>query len=133
MDCVSVNYDDFVNDVEVGDMLLVDGKLQLKLYITSIFFLMLLVSFTFIKAFHMEFKSSYIYIYYLVNFKNSSICQISCYQVYGTFIVCCEIQILVCYIYIVCCDYCEPWILHLCCRGDDVINGEVQDRNIGEM
>ncbi|KAL3524351.1 hypothetical protein ACH5RR_017185 [Cinchona calisaya] len=24
-DCVSVNYDDFVNDVEVGDMLLVDG------------------------------------------------------------------------------------------------------------
>lgn len=28
MDCVSVNYDDFVNDVEMGDMLLVDGKLQ---------------------------------------------------------------------------------------------------------
>ena len=28
-DCVSVNYDDFVNDVEVGDMLLVDGKLTL--------------------------------------------------------------------------------------------------------
>lgn len=27
-DCVSVNYDDFVNDVEVGDMLLVDGMLQ---------------------------------------------------------------------------------------------------------
>lgn len=26
-DCVSVNYDDFVNDVEVGDMLLVDGML----------------------------------------------------------------------------------------------------------
>lgn len=25
-DCVSVNYDDFVNDVDVGDMLLVDGK-----------------------------------------------------------------------------------------------------------
>lgn len=24
--CVSVNYDDFVNDVEDGDMLLVDGK-----------------------------------------------------------------------------------------------------------
>lgn len=24
-DCVSVNYDDFVNDVDVGDMLLVDG------------------------------------------------------------------------------------------------------------
>jgi pyruvate kinase len=24
-DCVSVNYDDFVNDVEEGDMLLVDG------------------------------------------------------------------------------------------------------------
>lgn len=24
-DCVSVNYDDFVNDIEVGDMLLVDG------------------------------------------------------------------------------------------------------------
>jgi len=23
--CVSVNYDDFVNDVEAGDMLLVDG------------------------------------------------------------------------------------------------------------
>ncbi|TMW93205.1 plastidial pyruvate kinase 2 [Solanum lycopersicum] len=32
-DCVSVNYDDFVNDVEVGDMLLVDGgmmSLQVK-------------------------------------------------------------------------------------------------------
>lgn len=28
-DCVSVNYDDFVNDVEVGDMLLVDGILQI--------------------------------------------------------------------------------------------------------
>jgi pyruvate kinase len=28
-DCVSVNYDDFVNDVEVGDMLLVDGMLYL--------------------------------------------------------------------------------------------------------
>lgn len=28
-DCVSVNYDDFVNDVEMGDMLLVDGKLTL--------------------------------------------------------------------------------------------------------
>lgn len=26
-DCVSVNYDDFVNDVAVGDMLLVDGML----------------------------------------------------------------------------------------------------------
>lgn len=26
-DCVSVNYDDFVNDVEEGDMLLVDGTL----------------------------------------------------------------------------------------------------------
>ena len=26
--CVSVNYDDFVNDVEVGDMLLVDGMLH---------------------------------------------------------------------------------------------------------
>ena len=26
-DCVSVNYDDFVNDVEVGDMLLVDGMM----------------------------------------------------------------------------------------------------------
>lgn len=25
-DCVSVNYDDFVNDVDVGDMLLVDGR-----------------------------------------------------------------------------------------------------------
>lgn len=24
-DCVSVNYDDFVNDVEVGDIILVDG------------------------------------------------------------------------------------------------------------
>lgn len=24
-DCVSVNYDDFVHDVEAGDMLLVDG------------------------------------------------------------------------------------------------------------
>jgi hypothetical protein len=29
-DCVSVNYDDFVNDVEVGDMLLVDGMLYLS-------------------------------------------------------------------------------------------------------
>lgn len=28
MDCVSVNYDDFVNDVEVGDMLLVDGGMM---------------------------------------------------------------------------------------------------------
>lgn len=28
-DTVSVNYDDFVNDVEVGDMLLVDGMLLL--------------------------------------------------------------------------------------------------------
>lgn len=28
--CVSVNYDDFVNDVEVGDMLLVDGKWNIK-------------------------------------------------------------------------------------------------------
>lgn len=27
-DCVSVNYDDFVNDVEVGDMLLVDGTIK---------------------------------------------------------------------------------------------------------
>jgi len=27
-DCVSVNYDDFVNDVEVGDMLLVDGMVK---------------------------------------------------------------------------------------------------------
>ncbi|XP_052200998.1 plastidial pyruvate kinase 2 [Diospyros lotus] len=27
-DCVSVNYDDFVNDVEVGDMLLVDGGMM---------------------------------------------------------------------------------------------------------
>lgn len=27
--CVSVNYDDFVNDVEVGDMLLVDGMQKL--------------------------------------------------------------------------------------------------------
>lgn len=26
-DCVSVNYDDFVNDVEEGDMLLVDGMI----------------------------------------------------------------------------------------------------------
>jgi hypothetical protein len=26
--CVSVNYDDFVNDVEVGDMLLVDGMVM---------------------------------------------------------------------------------------------------------
>jgi pyruvate kinase len=25
-DTVSVNYDDFINDVEVGDMILVDGK-----------------------------------------------------------------------------------------------------------
>lgn len=28
-DCVSVNYDDFVNDVEAGDMLLVDGMMLL--------------------------------------------------------------------------------------------------------
>jgi pyruvate kinase len=28
--CVSVNYDDFVNDVEVGDMLLVDGMVMLS-------------------------------------------------------------------------------------------------------
>ncbi|XP_031106950.1 plastidial pyruvate kinase 2-like [Ipomoea triloba] len=27
-DCVSVNYDDFINDVEVGDMLLVDGGMM---------------------------------------------------------------------------------------------------------
>jgi len=27
---VSVNYDDFVNDVEVGDLLLVDGMLYLS-------------------------------------------------------------------------------------------------------
>lgn len=30
--CVSVNYDDFVNDVEVGDMLLVDGMWQCFLF-----------------------------------------------------------------------------------------------------
>lgn len=29
-DCVSVNYDDFVNDVEAGDMLLVDGMLKIS-------------------------------------------------------------------------------------------------------
>lgn len=34
-DCVSVNYDDFVNDVDVDDMLLVDGKLN---YSRSFFF-----------------------------------------------------------------------------------------------
>lgn len=33
-DCVSVNYDDFVNDVEAGDMLLVDGMLKMTFYIT---------------------------------------------------------------------------------------------------
>lgn len=33
-DCVSVNYDDFVNDVEVGDMLLVDGGMM-SLQVTS--------------------------------------------------------------------------------------------------
>jgi pyruvate kinase len=33
-DCVSVNYDDFVNDVEVGDMLLVDGGMM-SLVVTS--------------------------------------------------------------------------------------------------
>lgn len=32
-DCVSVNYDDFVNDVEVGDMLLVDGMLSGFIYL----------------------------------------------------------------------------------------------------
>lgn len=31
-DCVSVNYDDFVNDVEDGDMLLVDGKSDFVCY-----------------------------------------------------------------------------------------------------
>lgn len=31
-DCVSVNCDDFVNDVEVGDMLLVDGMMQLSFF-----------------------------------------------------------------------------------------------------
>ena len=41
--CVSVNYDDFVSDVEVGDMLLVDGMLILYslssiLYFVSLFF-----------------------------------------------------------------------------------------------
>lgn len=28
--CVSVNYDDFVNDVEAGDMLLVDGNVDIS-------------------------------------------------------------------------------------------------------
>ena len=32
-DCVSVNYDDFVNDVEAGDMLLVDGMLTLSFFL----------------------------------------------------------------------------------------------------
>jgi Pyruvate kinase, barrel domain len=38
--CVSVNYDDFVNDVEVGDMILVDGKWNIKefcIYMCSLF------------------------------------------------------------------------------------------------
>jgi hypothetical protein len=30
--CVSVNYDDFVNDVEVGDMLLADGMVMLSYF-----------------------------------------------------------------------------------------------------
>lgn len=34
-DCVSVNYDDFVNDVEAGDMLLVDGMLKLELLLNT--------------------------------------------------------------------------------------------------
>lgn len=43
-ECVSVNYDDFVNDVEVGDMLLVDGMLYLIDYVklASIIFTMLI-------------------------------------------------------------------------------------------
>jgi len=32
-DCVSVNYDDFVSDVEAGDMLLVDGMLTLSFFL----------------------------------------------------------------------------------------------------
>lgn len=30
-DTVSVNYDDFINDVEAGDILLVDGELNFQL------------------------------------------------------------------------------------------------------
>jgi pyruvate kinase len=30
-DTVSVNYDDFINDVEIGDILLVDGELNSQL------------------------------------------------------------------------------------------------------
>lgn len=43
--CVSVNYDDFVNDVEVGDMLLVDG--MLILYFLSILCFVSLFFFSF--------------------------------------------------------------------------------------
>lgn len=41
-DTVSVNYDDFVNDVEVGDILLVDGKRHLlSLWLLESFVLVL--------------------------------------------------------------------------------------------
>jgi len=35
-DTVSVNYDDFINDVEVGDILLVDGELNSQLSYSSL-------------------------------------------------------------------------------------------------
>lgn len=38
-DTVSVNYDDFVNDVEVGDILLVDGKCYFLWLLESFFVL----------------------------------------------------------------------------------------------
>lgn len=42
--CVSVNYDDFVNDVEVGDILLVDGMLSDSLSCLSFHILCCLLS-----------------------------------------------------------------------------------------
>lgn len=41
---MSVNYDDFVNDVEVGDMLLVDGMLRTLPFMS--FFWLYVIPFT---------------------------------------------------------------------------------------
>lgn len=43
-DTVSVNYDDFVNDVEVGDILLVDGKSTGIFVVVGVFVLVHLVT-----------------------------------------------------------------------------------------
>lgn len=42
-DTVSVNYDDFVNDVEVGDILLVDGKFVFFPYAIPLYMLIHLI------------------------------------------------------------------------------------------